>query len=493
MSASAAISLLEPVALDERTDENPLIRLVSGRSFDAAQAGHDRRAYQRLRDRELEWIRHARLSAGKGVSLVDLSAGGALLDSPVPLRPSSLLTLEIIGRGIETSVQFRVLRCEVGAIGPEGPTYRGACEFTRLLELPGVRPADTPELSPGGFIGLDFALKQLVERAGPAGDGRSLDADCILHALRALQLRALRQPLDPIGNPLAGLLALVMPGLEHEAGLAAILRGIEQQLRLTVPQASVTLTAAGDSPAHGVKSILINVPGAANSSALVRIDIPRGLVLNDWQSRVLRLTTRVIALLQRLEPERAEAPAAADPSLSSPNRAPSSPADESPSAQGNGPQLFRAASAQVSGALLSATDDSPQATAWQKIVVRYVEGQMLKGYTQDFSASRAQFSLWPSINAAGHTRVIVPLARLKGVFFVRDFAGNPGYVERTDTGGPQHGRRIEVTLVDDEVIVGRTLSYRPDGLGFFVVPADPLANNIRVFVVATSVRQVRFP
>ena len=38
---------------------------------------------------ELEWIRHARLSAGKGVSLVDLSAGGALLDSPVPLRPDS--------------------------------------------------------------------------------------------------------------------------------------------------------------------------------------------------------------------------------------------------------------------------------------------------------------------------------------------------------------------------------------------------------------------
>lgn len=118
---------------------------------------------------------------------------------------------------------------------------------------------------------------------------------------------------------------------------------------------------------------------------------------------------------------------------------------------------------------------------------------MLKGYTQDFSATRLQFSFWPSTTAGAHERVIVPLARLKGVFFVRDFAGNPGYVERTDTSGPQHGRRIEVTLVDDEVIVGRTLSYRHDGHGFFVFPADPLANNIRIFVVATSVRQVRFP
>jgi hypothetical protein len=132
-------------------------------------------------------------------------------------------------------------------------------------------------------------------------------------------------------------------------------------------------------------------------------------------------------------------------------------------------------------------------SAWQKIVVRYAEGQILKGYTHDFSAIRPQFSLWPSMTAAANERVIVPLARLKGVFFVRDFAGNPGYVERTDTGDLRHGRRIEVTLNDDEVLVGRTLSYRADGNGFFVFPADPLANNIRVFVVSSSVRQVRFP
>ena len=501
MSASLAVSPLEPVTLDERTDENPLIRLVSERSFDAAQAVRERRAYQRLRDHELEWIRHARLSAGKGVSLVDLSAGGALLDSPVPLRPSSLLTLEIIGQGIETSVQFRVLRCEVGAIGPGGTTYRGACEFTRLLELPGVRPAAAPGLLPGGFVGLDSALKQLVERIGPASDSRSLDADCILQALRALQLRALRQPLDPIGNSLAGLLALVVPGLEHATGLPAILRGIEHQLRLTLPQASLRLTGSGDSPAPGLRSILINMPGETESSALVSIDLPRRVILNDWQTRVLRITTRVIALLQRLEPDRNEAqpadaadPASStpDPSLSSRNPLLSSPDDQALSSPDNVAQPFRAASAQVSGPSLP-IDDPPQAIGWQKVVVRYAEGQMLKGYTQDFNANRSQFSLWPSINAAAHARVIVPLARLKGVFFVRDFAGNPGYVERADTGGPQHGRRIEVTLLDDEVIVGRTLSYRADGHGFFVVPADPLANNIRVFVVASSVRQVRFP
>ena len=137
--------------------------------------------------------------------------------------------------------------------------------------------------------------------------------------------------------------------------------------------------------------------------------------------------------------------------------------------------------------------EAPHALGWQKIVVRYTEGQLLKGYTHDFSPARSQFSLWPSPLAKPEDRVIVPLARLKGVFFVRDFAGNPAYVERTDSEHPQHGRRIEVTLLDNEVIAGRTLNYRADGYGFFVVPADPLANNIRVFIVATAVRQVRFP
>ena len=466
MNRFAAARALEPVSLGDDTDEKPLVRIATGGSLETTQAIRERRAYLRLRDQELAWIRHARLSAGKGVSLVDLSAGGALLDSPSPLRPDSLLTLEIVGRGLETSVQFRVLRCEVGAIGPGGATYRGACAFTRLIEMPGIRLASGPELIAKGFVGLDLALKQLVERAGPAGDIESLDADCMLQALRALQLRALKQPLDPIGNPLGGLLAYVLPALEHDKGLAATLRGIEQQLRLTVPQASLRLIGTDDASAPGMRSIRINVPWSAASSTRVSVDIPRGVVLNDWQSRVLRMTNRVIALLQRLDSEGNET---------------------------RPPDRTNATSAQVDVAPLPAADDRPEAITWQKIVVRYVEGQMLKGYTQDFSATRSQFSLWPSITAGAQERVIVPLARLKGVFFVRDFAGNPGYVERDSTSGPQHGRRIEVTLVDDEVITGRTLSYRHDGHGFFVFPADPMANNIRIFVVSTSVRQVRFP
>jgi hypothetical protein len=304
------VSRLQPALLDlpqtPNQSESYRVQLATERELDAETAQHDRRADRRRREDELGWIRRARLN-GQSVSIVDLSAGGALIDSPVPLRPDSFLTLEIAGGGVDEAIQFRVVRCHIGSLQPGKTIYRGACEFLRRIDLP-AEPARARVLYPGRFGGQELAVPRETSSKS-----------------------------------------------------------------LTVPV------------------------------------------------------------------------------------------------------------------------EAPQAPGWQKIVVRYTEGQLLKGYTHDFNPARSQFSLWPSPLATPQDRVIVPLARLKGVFFVRDFAGNPAYVERTDTEHPQHGRRIEVTLLDNEVIAGRTLNYRPDGYGFFVIPADPFANNIRVFVVATAVRQVRFP
>ena len=136
--------------------------------------------------------------------------------------------------------------------------------------------------------------------------------------------------------------------------------------------------------------------------------------------------------------------------------------------------------------------EGADASAMQKIVVRYADGELLKGFTQDFHPTRSQFSLWPSINASARDRVLVPMARLKAVFFVRNFDGNPGYRERKTFTVRGQGRRIEVTFTDSEVILGTTLNYRPDGQGFFVVPADAGGNNTRIYVLSRAVRRVRF-
>jgi hypothetical protein len=49
-----------------------------------------------------------------------------------------------------------------------------------------------------------------------------------------------------------------------------------------------------------------------------------------------------------------------------------------------------------------------------------------------------------------------------------------------------------VTFHDGEVLVGSTISYRYEGTGFFVQPADPRSNNQRVFVILSAIQHVRF-
>ena len=65
-------------------------------------------------------------------------------------------------------------------------------------------------------------------------------------------------------------------------------------------------------------------------------------------------------------------------------------------------------------------------------------------------------------------------------------AGWPGIPHR----GGAAGQHVEVRFRDGEVIVGTADSPRTDALGFFLVPADPESNNLRVYVVAAATRAV---
>ena len=127
-----------------------------------------------------------------------------------------------------------------------------------------------------------------------------------------------------------------------------------------------------------------------------------------------------------------------------------------------------------------------------KFVVRYLDGRVLKGYTQDFYPNRERFHLYLSDNpdAAG---VDVSLKDLKAIFLVRDLAGDPRYAEAKKfvNGEKSSGQKIEVTFLDGESVVGSTLGYDRNRPGFFILPADPKSNNIRIFVVASSVKRVR--
>jgi hypothetical protein len=126
-----------------------------------------------------------------------------------------------------------------------------------------------------------------------------------------------------------------------------------------------------------------------------------------------------------------------------------------------------------------------------KVVVGLLNGARLKGCSYDFSPLKESFTLLRWEDSLQWEATKVEMKDVKAVFFVAEFNGNPEYQERPLTDTSMHGRQIEVTFRDGEKIVGRTEGYNPRKLGFFMFPADPKSNNIRIFVVTRNTRQVR--
>jgi small nuclear ribonucleoprotein (snRNP)-like protein len=129
-----------------------------------------------------------------------------------------------------------------------------------------------------------------------------------------------------------------------------------------------------------------------------------------------------------------------------------------------------------------------------KVVVRYQNGEVLKGQTSDFLPTKPVFHLSLVDAPPSAPSLLVQLTGVKAIFFVKDFAGNR---EREEILGfssekPVVGRKIKVTFHDGETLVGTTQGYDPTRSGFFIIPADPDSNNDRCFVVASAAKEIAF-
>lgn len=90
--------------------------------------------------------------------------------------------------------------------------------------------------------------------------------------------------------------------------------------------------------------------------------------------------------------------------------------------------------------------------------------------------------------------VLLPYKEIKGVYFVRDFDGDRGHLERkVFTSRPKlDGLWLRMKFKDHEVLDG----ILPNNLllvtekGFTVVPPDPYANNQKIFVPKTSLAEL---
>lgn len=93
----------------------------------------DRRAHPRIPSAKLP-VTRVHIPSRATVSLVDLSAGGALLELPFQMPPESRFAVKLDTAVEQIEVPFQMLRCYVAEL-KQGVTYHAAGAFDNLLNL----------------------------------------------------------------------------------------------------------------------------------------------------------------------------------------------------------------------------------------------------------------------------------------------------------------------------------------------------------------------
>ena len=129
-----------------------------------------------------------------------------------------------------------------------------------------------------------------------------------------------------------------------------------------------------------------------------------------------------------------------------------------------------------------------------KLVVKYKDEKIVKGWTTDFGQNKEIFHLHP-IKGFGKELLEIETSELKAIFFVKDYKGNKNYQKvRTFEGQIETipcQRKIIVIFKDGENFYGTSHSFNPERKGFFVYPIDPNDNNDKVFVINPAVDSVK--
>ena len=113
------------------------------------------------------------LRPGYVVALIDLSAGGAMIEGQRPLRPGTRVHVQLVNGAKRFALTAHVLRCSVATLDVEaGVRYRGALRFDERCE--GIWEANTLDgyLFPDGARTIRNAAGQGIPGAGAGTAGR---------------------------------------------------------------------------------------------------------------------------------------------------------------------------------------------------------------------------------------------------------------------------------------------------------------------------------
>ena len=142
------------------------------------------------------------------------------------------------GPGVDAAVPLEVLRCSIATLRGQTATYRGACAFAHLIELPGrtgrAMPPPAPAPAAATFVGTDAALKYLLERCqstNAAATSITLERTEMLHVLDALRARASTRGSDLLSRYTSDLLNAILPALREQAPRRVVVAALEDRMR----------------------------------------------------------------------------------------------------------------------------------------------------------------------------------------------------------------------------------------------------------------------
>jgi hypothetical protein len=93
----------------------------------------DRRAWPRMLTLDRTDMALGRLRPGRPAQIVDVSSGGALIETDWRLLPGMRVELQVGEPVALYKVKGRILRCHVSMLGRERIRYRGALMFEEQL------------------------------------------------------------------------------------------------------------------------------------------------------------------------------------------------------------------------------------------------------------------------------------------------------------------------------------------------------------------------
>jgi hypothetical protein len=279
-------------------------------AIDPRQTAANRRSHPRLTASEVPFVSDVRLKFGPAVTLIDLSTGGAQIETTnASLQPGSLVVLEMTGKRGRRSIPATVRQCQLASLQPE-LVYRGALIFTAPLDLNDLgadsvdRTADHPNLAVESQ-----RLRELLTRLAfdPSGHSTSEDvlpasmSDALDAALSTLDCPAGRRAGPALATSLADLFKLTADVLDGAPTATALVAAVTEQLRHSVPARAIRDTESF-LQLNGSAAILVTIPSLDDATPVCQltIEFADGCEPLESHFQLLKAGVQLIAIAREL-------------------------------------------------------------------------------------------------------------------------------------------------------------------------------------------------